>query len=165
LWAPTSITIGNGVYIGKNVSIEANARIGDYSIIANAVSFIGRHDHDISQVGIPVRFSRWIGDKDVSESIKNEIIDVGIDVWIGYGAVILSGVHIGRGAIVAASSVVTKDVPPYAIVAGNPAKTIKFRFGGDRHIINEHESSIDNGTFISSERGRSYFLINPGHPE
>ena len=55
-------------------------------------------------------------------------ITVDNDVWIGYGATIMSGVHIGQGAIVAAGAVVTKDVPPYAIVGGVPAKVIKYRF-------------------------------------
>lgn len=53
---------------------------------------------------------------------------VGNDVWIGDGAVIMPGVRIGHGAVVAAYSVVTKDVPPYAIVGGNPARVIRFRF-------------------------------------
>ena len=50
-------------------------------------------------------------------------------MWIGYRATILSGVHIGQGAVIAAGAVVTKDVPPYAIVGGVPARVIKFRFG------------------------------------
>lgn len=58
---------------------------------------------------------------------KGDII-VEDDAWIGYGAAILSGVHIGQGAVVAADSIVTKDVPPYAIVGGVPAKVIKYRF-------------------------------------
>src|ERR1035438_8143346 len=53
---------------------------------------------------------------------------VGNDVWIGYGATIMPGIHIGDGAIIATASVVTKDVPPYAIVGGNPASTIRHRF-------------------------------------
>ena len=53
---------------------------------------------------------------------------IGHDVWIGYGALILSGVHIGNGAVVAARSVVRSDVEPYSIVAGNPARHVKFRF-------------------------------------
>ena len=60
-------------------------------------------------------------------SCKGDII-VGNDVWIGAKATIMSGVKIGDGAIVGATATVTKDVPPYAIVAGNPAKIIKYRF-------------------------------------
>ena len=57
------------------------------------------------------------------------------DVWIGCNAVILSGVHIGQGAVVAAGAVVTKDIPAYAVVAGNPAHIIKYRF--DKEYIDE----------------------------
>ena len=62
------------------------------------------------------------------EAISKGDIIVENDVWIGYRATILSGVNIGQGAIIAAGSVVTKDVPPYAIVGGVPAKVIKYRF-------------------------------------
>lgn len=55
-------------------------------------------------------------------------VSIGNDVWIGFHATILSGVSIGNGAVIAADAVVTKDVPPYAIVAGNPAQIVKFRF-------------------------------------
>lgn len=60
---------------------------------------------------------------------------VGHDVWIGQNAAIMPGVHIGAGAIVAAASVVTRDVPPYAVVGGNPAAVIRMRYPGD--VINE----------------------------
>lgn len=53
---------------------------------------------------------------------------IGNDVWIGYGAVIMPGIHVGDGAIIATASVVTKDVPPYAIVGGNPATVLRYRF-------------------------------------
>jgi len=59
---------------------------------------------------------------------------VGNDVWIGYKSLFMPGIHIGDGAIIAAKSVVTKDVPPYAVVGGNPAKIIKMRF--DEEVIN-----------------------------
>ena len=62
------------------------------------------------------------------EAISKGDIIVDDDVWIGYGATILSGVHIGQGAVVAAGAVVTKDAPPYAIVGGVPARVIKYRF-------------------------------------
>ena len=63
-----------------------------------------------------------------SERFSKGNIEVDDDVWIGYGATIMSGVHIGQGAVVAAGAVVTKDVAPYAIVGGVPAKIIKYRF-------------------------------------
>jgi acetyltransferase-like isoleucine patch superfamily enzyme len=63
------------------------------------------------------------------------------DVWIGYGSIVLSGVKIGRGSIVAAGSVVTKDIEPYSIVAGNPAKLIRKRFTEDE--IHLHEKLIN----------------------
>ena len=61
---------------------------------------------------------------------KGDII-IEDDVWIGYGATIMSGVHIGKGAVIAANAVVTKNVPAYAIVAGIPAKLVRYRFEGD----------------------------------
>ena len=53
LWAPKSLRIGSGVYIGKHVHIEANCEIGDYCLLANRVAIIGRHDHDFSAIGFP----------------------------------------------------------------------------------------------------------------
>ena len=62
------------------------------------------------------------------EAVSKGDIIVDDDVWIGYRSTVLSGVHIGQGAVIAAGSVVTSDVPPYAIVGGVPAKVIKYRF-------------------------------------
>lgn len=61
---------------------------------------------------------------------KGDIV-IGNDVWIGYEAVVMAGVHIGDGAIIASRAVVTKDVPPYTIVGGTPAKKIRLRFDED----------------------------------
>jgi acetyltransferase-like isoleucine patch superfamily enzyme len=59
------------------------------------------------------------------------------DVWVGYGAIVLSGVRIGRGAIIAAGSVVTRDVEPYSIVAGNPARSVGSRFNAEEVVSHE----------------------------
>jgi chloramphenicol O-acetyltransferase type B len=67
------------------------------------------------------------------------------DVWIGYGAIIMSGVKIRRGSIIAAGSVVTKDVEPYSIVGGNPAKLIKYRFSKEE--IMEHERKLKENNY------------------
>jgi acetyltransferase-like isoleucine patch superfamily enzyme len=92
-----------GIYIGKNTQLSRNIVI--YSA-----------NHDYESTAIPY---------DVSQ-IKKEV-RIGESVWIGMNAQILPGVTIGKGAIVAMGSVVTKDVPPFAIVGGNPAKILKSR--------------------------------------
>ena len=69
--------------------------------------------------------------KQVNLDVKKDKTIIGHDVWIGTAAIVLAGVKIGNGAVVAAGSVVTKDVPAYAIVGGNPAKVIKYRFNSD----------------------------------
>jgi virginiamycin A acetyltransferase len=77
----------------------------------------------------------WEQGFDVStweEAVKGDTI-VGNDVWIGYQATIMPGVRIGNGAIIASKAVVSRDVPPYAVVAGNPARVVKMRFD-DEHI-------------------------------
>ena len=161
LWAPKHIRIGRGVYIGKQVSIQTNADIGDYCMLANRVAFVGRHDHDMHQLGVPIRFARWIGEEDVAAELREEEVRLEPDVWVGFGSILLTGIVIGRGAVVAAGAVVTKCVPPYAIVAGVPAKIVGYRFSEDE--IPLHEASVDGGVFRSSERGRRYFTIEPKH--
>lgn len=135
--APNQLQIGSNVYIGKYCTIECDGHIGDNVLIANSVGLIGRYDHDYSIVGISIRKAPWIGDDSYQGHGKDLKIIVEDDVWIGYGAIVLSGVTIGRGAIVAAGSVVTRDVPPYAIVAGNPARVKNSRFNSQDVIRHE----------------------------
>ena len=78
------------------------------------------------------------------EAFSKGDIFIDDDVWIGYRSTIMSGIHIGRGAVIAAGSVVTKDVPPYAIVGGVPAKVIKYRFDNE---IREFASRVDYNKF------------------
>ena len=161
LWAPRSLQIGRCVYIGKHVNIEANAEIGDYCLIANHVALIGRHDHDFSAVGFPMRFSPWIGSKKFPSKYVDEKIVIGADTWIGFGAKILTGVVIGKGCVVAAGSIVTKDIPPYAIAAGTPARVVGMRFSSLQEII-QHEQMISDGLFGFSEKGYDDCVIMPG---
>jgi acetyltransferase-like isoleucine patch superfamily enzyme len=140
VWAPTGMTIGNDVYIGKLCTIECDGEIGDDVLIANSVGIVGRFDHDYTTLGVPIRKAPWIGDRDFGHRGEGTRIVIESDVWIGYGAVVLSGVTVGRGAIVAAGSVVTKDVPRYAIVAGNPAKEVGLRFAPA--AARQHEALI-----------------------
>lgn len=100
--------------------------IGNFCSIAPNVLFIVASDHnyrDVSTYPFKVMIK---GDK--YEALSKGDIVLKDDVWIGANSIILSGITINQGAIVAAGSVVTKDIPPYAIVGGNPAKIIKYRF-------------------------------------
>jgi acetyltransferase-like isoleucine patch superfamily enzyme len=162
IWAPLRVTVGDNVYIGKDVHIEANCRIGDYCLIANRVAIVGRYDHDFTVVGYPIRFAPWVGSHRFINPHASEQAIIEDEVWLGYGAIILTGVTIGRGCIIAAGSVVTRDIPPYSIAAGVPAKVIAQRFL-DQTVINEHEASIRNGHFNLSERGYDYCLIEPAY--
>lgn len=162
LWAPDRIDIGSNVYIGKQVLVECNADIGDFVLIANRVAFVGRNDHDFRVVGVPVRFSPWVGDRKRVSQHRQEKVVIESDAWIGYGAIVLTGVRVGRGAIVAAGSVVTRDVAPYQVVGGNPAKPIGCRFADDRDI-RRHEAGISGGRFILSERGYEHWIVEPYH--
>ena len=137
-----SCTINNSIikkysYIGKR-SIVQNATIGSFCSIANDV-FIGLGTHPTDYFTTSPLFYRVnntfnlkLVKKDLDFEEYSPIV-IQDDVWIGARAIILDGVTIGQGAIVAANSVVTKDVPPYAIVGGIPAKVLKYRFE-EEHI-------------------------------
>lgn len=143
LWAPRSLVVADDVYIGKNVTAEVDGRIGTGTLIANQVGLVGRTDHDIHEVGRLIRFARWVGDhpEDLSRPLA-----IGSDVWIGFGAIVLSGLRIGRGAVVAAGSVVTRDVAPYAVVAGVPARAVGMRFSGPERDVHEHSIAAGETT-------------------
>lgn len=126
-----SSTLGMHTYVQKRSSI-VNAEIGKFCSIASNVS-IGPGIHKIDGVSTHPSFYlintpliKSYVNKDMFESSKRTFI--GHDVWIGEGVVIIDGVKIGTGAIIAAGAVVTKDVNPYSIVGGVPAKHIKYRF-------------------------------------
>lgn len=108
--------------------------IGKFCSIACDAKFLftsANHTlQSLSTYPFPIFYEEWNLDrKHVTSAWDNRgDIVIGNDVWIGYEAVILSGVHIGDGAIIAARAVVTKDIPPYTIVGGIPAKEIRKRF-------------------------------------
>ena len=136
-------TIGNcffygKVKIGRYTTIAATARIGAcnhprYHLTGHAIAYVSNNNFEDpayayikekNQVNLNViNFLE-------SQKVKNEdyYCIIGNDVYIGTNVVIMSGVTIGDGAVVGAGAIVTKDVPPFAIVAGNPAKIIKYRF-------------------------------------
>lgn len=139
IWGKKKIIIGDNFYIGKYSSIETSCVIGDNVILANHVGIVGRYDHNYQQIGVSVRLANQIRDKDYSWKGLNEITYIGNDVWIGFGAIVMSGVKIADGTIIAAGSIVTHDTEPYTIYGGIPAKKIKDRFNSiedkERHIF------------------------------
>lgn len=139
IWAKDKVVIGNNCYIGRNSQIECNVIIGNEVLIANNVAFVGRYDHNYQQIGVPIRFASQVRDEDYSWLEKDRVTIVEDDVWIGYGAIILSGVTIKTGAIIAAGSVVTKDVEEYSVYAGVPAKKVSDRFI-DQEDLENHKN-------------------------
>ena len=111
-------------------------RIGKFCMIASDVTFImngASHLSDaLSTYPFAIFGGDWAGAMDGKTYPSKGDTVIGNDVWIGYGATIMPGVTIGDGAIIATKSVVTKDVAPYAIVGGNPAKEIRKRFSEEK---------------------------------
>ena len=131
-----NISIGDDVYIAPGavfLSSDSEIFIGNKVLFGPNVTII-TGDHPIDLRG---NYIYDIHEKQPGEDLPVVIED---DVWIGTGAIILKGVTIRRGAIVAAAAVVTKDVPPYAIVGGIPAKVLKYR--GDESERIKHEVQL-----------------------
>lgn len=161
MWAPERLEIGDHSYLGHDVCIETNCRIGRYVLIANRVGIVGRRDHDFRTLGVPVRFGHWIGSERSPSPFRSDGVQIDDDVWIGFGATLLSGVRICRGAIVAAGAVVKDDVAQYTIVGGNPAVPIGQRFASAEEVA-QHEAGIRGGNFRSSEKGFDHWIVKPG---
>lgn len=109
IWSAESIKIGNRVLVSHDVEIHDNN--------SHSLSAKERHQHFVEM------FSR--GHPRSLPGVTSAPVVIGDDCWIGFGAAIFKGVTVGRGAVIAARSVVTKDVPPYTVVAGFPAQVIK----------------------------------------
>ena len=122
-------SVGKGSYGGLEVFFFGTdgerVEIGNYVSIGPHVTFLAGGEHRLDCVTTYPFLAYGLGEV---EAISRGPIIVKDDVWIGLGAKILSGVTIGQGAVVAAGAVVTKDVPPYAVVGGVPAKLIRWRF-------------------------------------
>ncbi len=111
------IRIGSNVHVGESTMITAHSRvtIGDDTIIGPQ-NMIVDVDHVIEDRDVPIR----------SQGLLSRPITIGANVWISSHCIILKGVTIGRGAVLGAGAVVTHDVPPFAVMVGNPARVIRY---------------------------------------
>jgi acetyltransferase-like isoleucine patch superfamily enzyme len=126
--------IGRCSYIGA-FGMVFKSKIGKYCSISYGVT-IGPPEHNYNKVTthpfLYDSFYNMLPQESLLENTKfDEDLTIGNDVWIGCGVTILRGVTVGHGAVIGANALVNKDVPPYAIVAGNPARIIKYRFEPD----------------------------------
>lgn len=127
-----NVIIGDYTYIGGNCKIN-NTSIGKFCSLGEEIKIgLGMHPLHLRSTfpGFYAKDSSYYGVEPEYEynGAQHLPIEIGNDVWIGTRATILDGVKVGHGAIIAAGAVVTKDVPPYAVVGGVPAKIIKYRF-------------------------------------
>jgi len=128
------LIIGAFSYIRSNSEIYGSVSIGRYCSIANGVIIgLDKNQHPTSWLTTSL-FCEKFG-KEYQNQNHQKVTKISHDCWIGRDAIIMAGVEIGTGAIVAARAVVTKNVPAYSIVMGTPAKVIKYRF--EDHLIEE----------------------------
>ena len=126
-------SLGDYSYLGENCDV-ADAAIGKFTAIANSVR-IGAPNHPMGRPSqhrftyCPEYYDATATrDRDFFAERRGDRVIVGNDVWIGHAAILLPGVTVGDGAVIAAGAVVSRDVPPYTIVGGVPARAIRQRF-------------------------------------
>jgi acetyltransferase-like isoleucine patch superfamily enzyme len=122
------IRVGEWCYIGPESKLWAKESIdiGDRVFISHRVQVFDNNSHSLSAAERHERYRdlRELGGHRVPETVASRPVRIEDDVWIGFNAAVLKGVCVGRGAVVGACAVVTHDVPPYAVVVGNPARQV-----------------------------------------
>jgi virginiamycin A acetyltransferase len=129
------VTVGKMSYGELSVKVFSPSTerliIGDYVSIAHSVVFILGGNHQLNTVTTYPLYSKLVAPSPERDAQSRGAVVVEDEVWIGFGSMILSGVTIGKGAVIAAGSVVVNDIPPYAVAGGNPARVITQRFDED----------------------------------
>lgn len=122
------IVVGNWCFIGPGTRLWSGAsiRIGDRVLIAHNVNIFDNLTHPLDAAARHAQFKAIAnGGHPLQPELDDVPVVIGDDAWIGASAIVLKGISVGRAAVVAAGSVVTRDVPAYAVVAGNPARVIR----------------------------------------
>lgn len=137
VYSPKNLFIYENTLISENTFIINSKRekviIKKYTGIAARTTFVT--NNHVSTVSIPFSI---LAPSHINDKSADIIVEE--DCWIGTGAIILAGAHVGRGSVIGAGSIVTKDIPPYAVVVGNPAKIIAVKFSIPQII--EHEKAL-----------------------
>lgn len=135
------------VFIGRGCNIAPLVQIGRYTMLASNVAVVG-DDHNWSEPGVPMQFAG----RPAQRATR-----VGTDVWLGEGVIVMRGVDIGDGAIVAAGAVVTRSVPEYEVWAGVPARKVRDRF--EDPADRQHHQAVLTGPLVAprfAERREDY---------
>lgn len=133
-----NIVFGSNIGIGYSCLFQCDINVGNHVMIGSSSAFINSDDHPYDKIG-KLMWESGRGDK--------FIITIEDDVWIGHGSIVMTPSKIGRGAIIAAGSLVLNDVKPYSIVGGVPARLLKMRFTDSQ--IFEHETILIKRKVIS----------------
>lgn len=162
IFNPSLVEIGDASYGELNIVTFADKcklHIGSFVSIAQNVTFILDAEHYVNHISTFPYKVKYLG-IEKSEAFGKGDIYINDDVWIGFGSTILSGVSIGKGAVIAAGSVVTKNVPAYAIVGGVSAKLIKYRFKEDIcEVLNEFDLKKIDRKFLQEHLEEFYLPI------
>lgn len=123
--------IGRFAYIGSGFEANGPIVVGDLCMISSDVQIFGS-DHEFTTVGVPTRLG--------FPEQERPVTTFGLDAWIGRGVLLKEGITVGAGSVVASGSVVTRDVEPYTVVGGVPAKVLRVRF--DTKAVDRHETTV-----------------------
>ena len=136
IWNPRNVFIGDNVRLGPDyfiIALDAPVRIGNKIMIGPQVAIVtGNYNTNVA--------GECMWDVRVKDPDDDQPVVIEDDVWVGMRAIILKGVTLGRGCVVGAGSVVTRDVPPYAVVGGSPARVLRMRFTPEE--ISAHQEKV-----------------------